>query len=188
MTVSGTARKNHDELFPGRVSTLAVSDPELVEVFDNFAFDEVLRHTSLDTRTRLMVQLAALIGARTLSEYRVMLGAALTNGVTPVEAKEIVYQAVLYTGMGNAFDFIHATNDVLTEHGIELPLPGQSATPRPPGRSRAGPSRSRSSARTGSRACTSRRPGTNCIFSSSCRPTASATTSPAPGSVSRSAS
>jgi len=129
MTVSGTARKNHDELFPGRVSTLAVSDPELVEVLDNFAFDEVLRHTSLDTRTRLMVQLAALIGARTLSEYRVMLGAALTNGVTPVEAKEIVYQAVLYTGMGNAFDFIHATNDVLTEHGIELPLPGQSATP-----------------------------------------------------------
>ena len=128
MAVSDTARKNHDQLFPGHVSTLAVTDPELVEVFDNFAFDEVLRHTSLDTRTRLMVQLAALIGARALSEYRVMLGAALTTGVTPVEAREIVYQAVPYTGMGNAFDFIHATNDVLTERGIGLPLPRQSAT------------------------------------------------------------
>ena len=31
------ARKNHDELFPGHVSTLAVTDPELIEVFDNFA-------------------------------------------------------------------------------------------------------------------------------------------------------
>ena len=128
MAVSDTARKNHDELFPGHVSTLQVTDPELVEVFDNFAFDEVLRHTSLDTRTRLMVQLAALIGARALGEYRVMLGAALTAGVTPVEVREIAYQAVPYTGMGNAFDFIHATNDVLTEHGVQLPLPGQSAT------------------------------------------------------------
>jgi alkylhydroperoxidase/carboxymuconolactone decarboxylase family protein YurZ len=80
----------------GRVSTLKVTDPELIEVFDNFAFDEVLRHASLDTRTRLMVQLAALIGSQALSEYRAMLGAALTSGVTPAEVKEIVYQAVPY--------------------------------------------------------------------------------------------
>ena len=72
---------------PGRVSTLKITDPELIEVFGNFAFDEVLRHSGLDTRTRLMVQLAALIGCQALSEYRVMLGAALTAGVTPVEAK-----------------------------------------------------------------------------------------------------
>ena len=57
-----------------------------------------------------------------------MLGAALTVGVTPVEAKEIVYQAVPYVGMAKVFDFIHATNDVLTERGVALPLPGQSTT------------------------------------------------------------
>jgi alkylhydroperoxidase/carboxymuconolactone decarboxylase family protein YurZ len=94
MVISETAQKNHDELFPGHASTLKVTDPELVEVFDTFAFDEVLRHSSLDTRIRLMVQLAALIGAQALSEYRVMLGAALTIGVTSAEAREIVYQAV----------------------------------------------------------------------------------------------
>jgi len=128
MAISETARKNHDKLFPGRVSTLAVTDPELIEIFDNFAFDEVLRHTSLDTKTRLMVQLAALIGGQALSEYRVMLGAALTNGVTPVEAREIVYQAVPYAGMGKVFDFIHATTDILAERGVELPLDGQATT------------------------------------------------------------
>jgi len=128
MAVSDTARKNHDELFPGHVSTLAVTDPELIEYFDNFAFDEVLRHGDLDTRTRLMVQLAALIAGQALREYRVMLGAALTAGVTPVEVKEIVYQAVPYAGMGKVFDFLHATNEVLVEHGVELPLPGQSTT------------------------------------------------------------
>ena len=94
MAVSDTARKNHDELFPGHVSTLATTDPELIETFDNFAFDEILQHGNLDTRTRLMVQLAAMIASQAVSEYRVMLGAALTVGVTPIEAKEVVYQAV----------------------------------------------------------------------------------------------
>lgn len=128
MAISETAQKHHDELFPGHVSTLKVTDPELIEIFDNFAFDETLRHAGLDIRTRLMVQLAALIGCQALNEYRVMLGAALTTGVTPAEAKEITYQAVPYVGMGKAFDFIGATNDFFTERGIELPLGGQSAT------------------------------------------------------------
>src|SRR3954465_10859045 len=121
MAPNEQARKNHDELFPGHVSTLAVTDPELIEVFDNFAFDKVLRHGGLDTRRRLMVQLAALIASQALSEYRVLLGAALTVGVTPVEAKEVVYQAVPYAGMGRGFDFLHLTNDVLTERGGALP-------------------------------------------------------------------
>jgi 4-carboxymuconolactone decarboxylase len=38
-----------------------------------------------------MVQLAAIIACQALREYRVMLGAALTAGVSPVEVKEIVY-------------------------------------------------------------------------------------------------
>ena len=128
MAISEKAQQNHDELFPGHVSSLKESDPELIAYFDNFAFDEVLRHGNLDTRTRLMVQLASMIACQALREYRVMLGAALTVGVTPVEVKEIVYHAVPYVGMAKAFDFIHATNDVLTERGVELPLPGQSTT------------------------------------------------------------
>jgi 4-carboxymuconolactone decarboxylase len=128
MAISETARRNHEALFPGHVSTLAVTDPELIEVFDNFAFDEVLSHGGLAPRTRLLVQLAAMIATPALGEYRVMLGAALTAGVTPVEAKEVVYQAVPYVGMAKVFDFLHATNDVLTERGVTLPLDGQSAS------------------------------------------------------------
>jgi 4-carboxymuconolactone decarboxylase len=128
MAVSDAARKNHDELFPGHVSRLAVTDPELIEYFDNFAFDEVLQHGTLDTQTRLMVQLASMIACQAVSEYRAMLGAALTVGVTPIQVKEIVYQAVPYVGMAKVFDFLHATNDVLTERGVELPIAGQSTT------------------------------------------------------------
>lgn len=128
MAISEAARRNHDLLFPQRRSTLAETDPELVEVFDNWAFDEVLRDETLDVRTRLMVQLAALIAGQALGEYRVMLGGALEVGVTPVEVREIVYQAVPYVGMGKVFDFLHATNEVLRARGVGLPLPPQSTT------------------------------------------------------------
>ncbi len=128
MAPNERARKIHDRLFPGHVSTLAVTDPELIECFDNFAFDEVLRESTLDERTRLMVQLAAIIACQALREFRVMLGAALTVGVSPVEIKEIVYQAVPYVGMAKVFDFLHAANEVLTGRGVALPLPGQSTT------------------------------------------------------------
>ena len=83
MRITETARKNHEELFPNRTSTLIVTDPELIEVFDNFAFDEVLAFGNLDTRTRLMVILASMIASQALGEYRVMLGGALNVGVTP---------------------------------------------------------------------------------------------------------
>src|SRR6266536_6015873 len=120
------AQQNHNELFPGHVSTLARTDPELIETFDNFAFDEVLAYGDLDTRTRLMVILASMVASQALGEYRVMLGGALNVGVTPVKVKEIVYQAIPYVGIAKVYDFLHATNEILESRGIKLPLEGQS--------------------------------------------------------------
>ena len=128
MNINQTAKKNHEELFPHRKSTLMATDPELVEVFDNFAFGEVPGYGNLDTKTRLMVILASMIASQALGEYKVMLGGALNVGVTPVEVKEIVYQAVPYVGMAKVYDFIHATNEILESRGIKLPLEGQSTT------------------------------------------------------------
>lgn len=128
MSINETANKKHEELFPNHKPTLKITDPELIEVFDNFAFDEVISYGNLDTKTRLMVILASLIASQTLSEYKVMLGAALNVDVTPIEVKEIVYQSVPYVGMAKAFDFIHATNEILESRGIKLPLESQSTT------------------------------------------------------------
>jgi len=128
MAISKKARWNHDELFADRRSTLVDTDPQLVDVFDNWAFDEVLNESVLDTRTRLMVHLAAIMACQAVNEYTIMLGGALNVGVTPIEVKEIVYQGVPYVGMARAFDFLNATNDVLRARGIVLPLEGQSTT------------------------------------------------------------
>ncbi len=128
MAVSERAQRNHDALFPNHVSTLKATDPELVELFDNWAFGEVLEDDALDARIRLRVQLAATIACQAVSEYRVMLGGALNVGVTPVEVKEIVYQAVPYIGIAKVFDFLHATNELFRSRGIQLPLDGRSTT------------------------------------------------------------
>ena len=128
MSITEAASRNHERLFPNHQSTLKVTDPEFIELFDNFAFDEVLAHGKLDDRTRLVVILAALIASQTLSEYKVMLCGALNIGITPVEVKEIVYQAVPYCGIAKVFDFLHATNEILVSRGVELPLEGQSTT------------------------------------------------------------
>ncbi|WMW25645.1 carboxymuconolactone decarboxylase family protein [Methanolobus sediminis] len=128
MSLSETAKKNVEELFPDCKSDLNVTDPELMEVFNNFAFDEVLSYGNLDTKTRTMVILSSLIASQTLSEYKVMLDGALNVGVTPVEVKELVYQSIPYVGFAKAVDFIHATNEILENRGIELPLEGQSTT------------------------------------------------------------
>jgi 4-carboxymuconolactone decarboxylase len=128
MRISENAKKNHEELLPDHESTLKITDPELIEVFDNFAFDEVLSYGNRDTKTRLMVILGSLIASQSLSEYEVMLEGALHVGVTPIEVKEIVYQAVPYVGIAKVFDFIHATNEILEGRGVKLPLKGQSTT------------------------------------------------------------
>ncbi|WP_372342204.1 carboxymuconolactone decarboxylase family protein [Geothrix sp. PMB-07] len=128
MSLSDTARRNHERWFPNHVSTLKKTDPEFIELFDNFAFDEVFSHGSLDDRARLMVILAALIAGQAHGEFKVMLRAALNAGVSPVEVKEIVYQAVPYCGIADVYEFLHVTNETLESLGIQLPLPGQSTT------------------------------------------------------------
>lgn len=126
--LSREAIKNHEAWFPGYVSTVKQTDPELIEVFDNFAFGEILNHGNLDTKTRIMVTMASTIAQHTVAEYRMMLRAALANGVSPVEIKEILYHSVPYVGIAKVIDFISVANDFLTENGVSLPLPPQSTT------------------------------------------------------------
>ncbi len=130
MTISKFAQEYHGEMFPGYESKYAVTDPEFIERFDNFAFDEVINepNAKLDDKTRFHVILAALLGCQGIDQFTSMLTAAYQFGVTPVEMKEIVYQAVDYLGMGRVFPFLKAVNSFLEENNIALPLEGQATT------------------------------------------------------------
>lgn len=128
MAITEASKAYHKKMFPGYQSKFSETDPEFIERFDNFAFDEVIRQDDLDDRTRFMAILAVLLGCQGTDEFGAMVPAALNFGVTPVEIKEIVYQAVAYLGIGRVFPFLKITNEVLTEQGIKLPLEPQAAT------------------------------------------------------------
>lgn len=128
MAITEKARQYRDKMFPGCRPEFEETDPEFTERFENFAFDEVVNEVRLDGRTAMMSTLATLLGCQGIDEFRVMVPAALNLGVTPVEVKEIVYQAAAYLGIGRAYPFLRAVNDILTERGIRLPLEPQATT------------------------------------------------------------
>ncbi len=103
-------------------------DPEFTGFFDAFAFHEVPAANDIGPRTRYMIILAALLGAQGKEEFRVILPAALDNGVTPVEAKEIIYQATAYLGIAKTLPFLDIANNVMLARGISLPLEMQGTT------------------------------------------------------------
>jgi len=118
------------EFMSHEYNKLFITDPEFMERYEAFALNEVVNEPGqeLDDETRFMAILATLIGCQGVDQYKVVLSRALDDALTPVMAKEIVYQAVDYLGMGRVYPFFIATNEVMKEKGIKLPLEGQAAT------------------------------------------------------------
>ena len=110
---------------------LRATDPEFMERFEHFAFDEAVHEPGqeLDDVTRSIAILAALLGCQGIDAFeRLALPQALDAGVSPVAVKEIVYQGVDYLGIGRVLPFLDAVNRVLTARGVALPLAGQATT------------------------------------------------------------
>ncbi len=128
MAISKAATEYRGRMFSDSTFALQQYDPEFTELFENFAFDEVVNQDDLDDKTRFMAILAALQGCQGIDEYRIMVPAALNYGVSPIEVKELTYQAVAYLGIGRVLPFLWANNEIFAERGIALPLPNQGTT------------------------------------------------------------
>lgn len=128
MAMTENASAYYEKMFPAHDSGLLKSDPEFMERFCNFAFDEVVNSDDLEEGTRFLAILAALIGSQAVDAFRCLLPAALNFGVTPEEVKETVYQSAAYLGIGRVLPFLKTANEVLTERGVSLPLEGQDTT------------------------------------------------------------
>ena len=96
-----------------------------VDIVVNFSQEEVIKENKLTYKEQMLSILSVLLGTQALGEYKNMLHAALKCGVDPVSIKETIYQATAYLGIGRVHDFLVATNKVMEEFGITLPLPSQ---------------------------------------------------------------
>lgn len=128
--ISATAKERMTRMFPQAETDWMKEDPEFVERFANFTFDEVVAQTEklLDSRTRHICYLATLLGCQGIDAFKAILPEALRQGVSPIEVKEIVYQATAYLGMGRVMPFLNAANEVLKAEGVQLPLAPQTQT------------------------------------------------------------
>lgn len=126
MNITKKAMENYKKLFGEEVKE--GNDNELMEIITNFSLDEAQNNDHLDEKTRQMVILAATIAVQTPKRYEVAVKAALNVGVTPIEIKEILYQAVPYVGILKVLDLLEPTNKIFEERGIKLPLEKQGTT------------------------------------------------------------
>jgi 3-oxoadipate enol-lactonase/4-carboxymuconolactone decarboxylase len=69
------------------------------ELITRYAWGEVWTREGLDRRTRSCVTLAALVAGGHLEELAVHTRAALRNGLTPVEIREVLIHTALYCGV-----------------------------------------------------------------------------------------
>ena len=106
------------------------SDPEYAAILDQFAGHEVPGEegAQLKENDRWLAVLATLLGCQGVDAFRAVLPQALREGLTPVMAKEVVYQATDYLGIGRVLPFVNAVNEVLAASGVALPLEGQATT------------------------------------------------------------
>ncbi|WP_321332672.1 carboxymuconolactone decarboxylase family protein [uncultured Bacteroides sp.] len=129
INLSENAIANRKELWPEDESKTDQTDPELIEIFDNWAFDEVIQKSDrINAQARVMMIMGSCIAQGALGEYKMFVNAALNIGVTPVEIKEILYQSIPYAGMAKVIDFIAAANRIFIQRDIALPLDRQSTT------------------------------------------------------------
>ena len=129
--INEKAKMHIRKLFSQRnsVNTLK-SDPELTQIFDNFAFNEALQLTEgpVLEKTRVMCILASTIGCNAMREFKVYVDACLNVGIKPREVREVIYQAVPYVGFSKVIDFLLEMNEVFENNDIKLPLDDQSTT------------------------------------------------------------
>ncbi len=125
MELSAAAKRFCETRFGQVPFGLSQSDPEFSALFANFAFDEVIQNSRLDDKTRFLAVLAAVMGCQGTDVFCALVPGALRCGVTPVELRELVYQAAAYLGLGRMLPFLRQANRVLKAQGVTLPLPAQ---------------------------------------------------------------
>lgn len=82
----------------------------------------------IDQKTKALAILASLLGAQALALFKEKVLEYVHEILTPVQIKELVYQAVDYAGYGKVYPFLQAVNTVFKEKEIALPLENQSTT------------------------------------------------------------
>ncbi|MGI8910149.1 MAG: 4-carboxymuconolactone decarboxylase [Rubrobacteraceae bacterium] len=103
----------HVDAAAGRTTPFTEDFQDLIT---RYAWGEVWTRPGLDRRTRSCITLTALVALGHLEELKLHVRAALRNGLTEDEIKEVLLQSAIYCGVPAANSAFTAAQKVLAEH------------------------------------------------------------------------
>jgi 4-carboxymuconolactone decarboxylase len=85
---------------------------EFQELITRYAWGEIWTRPDLDRKTRSLITIAMMVALNRSEELQLHLKAALKNGVTRAEIKEVLLQAAIYCGVPAANHAFHMAEQV----------------------------------------------------------------------------
>jgi 4-carboxymuconolactone decarboxylase len=87
------------------------------DLITRYAWGEIWSRPGLDRRTRSCITLTALLALGRLEELELHVRAALRNGLSQEEIKEVILHGAIYCGVPAANSAFAVAQRVLAEHG-----------------------------------------------------------------------
>jgi 4-carboxymuconolactone decarboxylase len=86
---------------------------EFQDLITRYAWGEIWTRPGLDRKTRSLITIGMMVALNRSEELKLHLKAALKNGVSREEIKEVLLQAAIYCGMPAANGAFHLAQQVL---------------------------------------------------------------------------
>jgi 4-carboxymuconolactone decarboxylase len=86
---------------------------EFQELLTRYAWGEIWTRSGLPKATRSMITLAVLVALNRGEEFRMHVRAALNNGVTQEQIREVLLHAAIYCGVPAANTAFHIAQEVM---------------------------------------------------------------------------
>ncbi len=104
-----------DEHVDAAIERTTAETEEFQDLITRYAWGEIWARPGLDRRTRSCITLMALVALNREAELAMHIRAALRNGVTREEIKEVLLQSAIYCGVPAANGAFAVFRDVLAE-------------------------------------------------------------------------
>ncbi len=90
------------------------------DLITRYAWGEIWTRPGLPRHSRSLITLAMMVALNRTDEFRMHVRAAINNGVTRDEIKEVLLQTAIYCGLPAANAAFHAAEDVFSEIDAKL--------------------------------------------------------------------
>jgi 4-carboxymuconolactone decarboxylase len=105
-----------DEHVDSTVAGTTDDTADFQDLITRYAWGEIWARPGLDRRTRSAITLMALVALNREGELRMHIPAALRNGLTREEIKEVLLQSAIYCGVPAANGAFAVFREVMAEH------------------------------------------------------------------------